>query len=1313
MVNTYASSVVIVSILLMTVSKVTKAIQDPPTPVLNLVLTHISPTGIQVEWNIQNYEHLPSVYIVSIVPDDHGRYPKNMTSESRNVEYLFEDLVPSTYYTITIDALDEDGNIVITNSVTRKTALNACDENPCHNNGKCIVASTCSDYVCECEGCYGGATCQIDMDPCDPDPCSNTGWSEHQCVRLDNSCTEYTCLCRDPIRGCYTGPQCNRRHDPCLPNPCGRGVCVPDALSCNYTCTCLGCYTGDDCDIHFNDPCSQFSPCRNGGTCIASSDTCMDYSCHCPDCFEGEFCQFELDPCQLKPCQNRGTCIPVTNSCTERTCSCKDCYIGESCTIRVGGCTDNPCLHDGICTESGDNCSDYTCQCPWTWLGTNCSWHIALVIVLSQVCVILIMWVIIMTILLFRHRRYDKQIKKSKQRRLPSPDVVRSDMGISIVEVVNGSTTIRNGERDVRSEEDVGDERSAVVDDGDDGCVSDSTEFTHVSVASHDKKHGSLSAVTHEFCRATTWHGLARVSRSTNPLNRLLWTVVVLVACGFFISQGTTMVLRYMSSPVAVRMGEHSRSELTFPAVTICNTNTVRASALAASKYFPFVAIMTNAKYNPYYVPCLTGDFVCNNGIHCIKPFLVCDGSWHCPDTSDEFGCDYGHYQCSSEQFRCASGSGSGICIDGKRQCDVVEDCYAGEDEQNCDYEYEHSAVCTGFYCDDGICHPLSNKCNYITECMDGSDEEDCKYRHCQDWEFHCGNQRCITSDKLCDWKDDCGDQSDEQDCEYRDCNEDEFKCFNGQCIYAWQRCNSYIDCIDLSDEDQCPGLELYCLDRNEECRYWASNGECQQNEVFMKISCPLSCGWCVGEQATVDETGQCPKGYFTCNSGFCIDEIHACNAVPDCHDAEDEFWPNCVYQSSRPEALDVFHGNWSDIFREISTDADVFDEFEYTVYKDPMFDRVRREEPPDWNGFVTFSSTPDFSDLRSILKLKRNELKEYGHKPEDFILQCSYAGVKCSYSDFQWLPNREFGNCYTFNVASNGSEPRSAFNAGAEFGLKLTLFMEQDEYLGIYGQSAGVRVTVHGNNEMPWPEDRGLTAKTGAATSFAVQQKVFSRMPHPYGNCVSNDTYLFNGKIYSSLSCRKMCVQEAMMNYCGCTDTYYKDQVRCNILDTMQEACRQIIHYFYRKGLLECECPPQCFEESYDNTVSMSTWPSESSLGQLLKSLHAINPKAKKITDMNSAQKNLAAISVYFESLSVDMVKESEAYTKDDLMSDVGGLLGLYIGVSVITIVEFIVYLKSLLRLMFTGSPGDNTVTDGTDREAVGDDDDIATSAL
>ena len=72
------------------------------------------------------------------------------------------------------------------------------------------------------------------------------------------------------------------------------------------------------------------------------------------------------------------------------------------------------------------------------------------------------------------------------------------------------------------------------------------------------------------------------------------------------------------------------------------------------------------------------------------------------------------------------------------------------------------------------------------------------------------------------------------------------------------------------------------------------------------------------------------------------------------------------------------------------------YHKFEDT-YKSRGFHRVKGEQPPDWNAFLSFSSSPDLSDLRDVLVLSKDEISKYGHQRDDLILQCTYNEQICN----------------------------------------------------------------------------------------------------------------------------------------------------------------------------------------------------------------------------------------------------------------------------------------------------------------------------
>ena len=83
-----------------------------------------------------------------------------------------------------------------------------------------------------------------------------------------------------------------------------------------------------------------------------------------------------------------------------------------------------------------------------------------------------------------------------------------------------------------------------------------------------------------EFCAETTAHGFGRLASSSSTLERFLWSACLLAALGYMTYQEISLVSDYMSYPVDVKVELKYSDTLDFPAVVVCNMNTVKKSGL-------------------------------------------------------------------------------------------------------------------------------------------------------------------------------------------------------------------------------------------------------------------------------------------------------------------------------------------------------------------------------------------------------------------------------------------------------------------------------------------------------------------------------------------------------------------------------------------------------------------------------------------------------------------------------------------------------------------------------------------------------------
>ncbi|CAH1241014.1 EDIL3 [Branchiostoma lanceolatum] len=268
-----------------------------------------------------------------------------------------------------------------------------------------------------------------------------------------------------------------------------------------------------------------------------------------------------------------------------------------------------------------------------------------------------------------------------------------------------------------------------------------------------------------------------------------------------------------------------------------------------------------------------------------------------------------------------------------------------------------------------------------------------------------------------------------------------------------------------------------------------------------------------------------------------------------------------------------------------------------------------------DWGEFLLSSNTDDYTDITDFSMATREEIAEMGHQKEDLILQCTFDKERCSLDDFKVTQNAKYGNCFTFNHGEDGVV-RNTTKVGAEYGLKLTLSIETDEYVGLFGQDPGAKVTIHSVGSTPFPEGNAINAKPGESSFVGLKRSSIRRQPHPYGDCTSyqEKDVLYGGR-YTYETCQHSCLQAALLEQCGCSDELITiNSTLCSVLNNTQECCRQEVRTRHEDGNLTCDCHQSCNENSYSLWLSSSLWPSDSYVCGKLRA-----PSPPNLTSMTS----------------------------------------------------------------------------------------------
>ncbi|XP_022106897.1 degenerin mec-10-like [Acanthaster planci] len=337
---------------------------------------------------------------------------------------------------------------------------------------------------------------------------------------------------------------------------------------------------------------------------------------------------------------------------------------------------------------------------------------------------------------------------------------------------------------------------------------------------------------------------------------------------------------------------------------------------------------------------------------------------------------------------------------------------------------------------------------------------------------------------------------------------------------------------------------------------------------------------------------------------------------------------------------------------------------------------------------------------ISHLANLTETQRMDMGHLLEDMLLDCQWQGYPCSPANFTSFYHYKFGNCYTFNSFRFGESLKTS-RPGPLYGLTLELFLEQEEFMPEITEAAGFRLVVHDRDTMPFPEDDGISISPGSKTAITARVVTIERLGNPYGNCTKkhdepDDGNIFRdryGVSYSLKACERSCYQKEVISQCGCFDPHYPNTLNdtvypCDIDNDEAQSCMSDLEEKYKQGTLTCYCFQQCNETTYHTAASSSIWPSDQFQDKLFRDIKDRNNEVReKLKHLPSPKdwviKNVAKIEVYFQEFNFEYIKQSPAHTIPSLMSDIGGQLGLWLGLSILTVFELFEHCGTFLAVI------------------------------
>jgi hypothetical protein len=349
-----------------------------------------------------------------------------------------------------------------------------------------------------------------------------------------------------------------------------------------------------------------------------------------------------------------------------------------------------------------------------------------------------------------------------------------------------------------------------------------------------------------------------------------------------------------------------------------------------------------------------------------------------------------------------------------------------------------------------------------------------------------------------------------------------------------------------------------------------------------------------------------------------------------------------------------------------------------------------------------------------SIISDPNLNYSNFGFSLDYMLLTCQFNGYSCNKSDFITRYNYDYGNCFTFNSGydSNGNQIpiKQISEAGSDKSFKIELFLGDEFIQSEFLLNSGARVIVHNQSVTPIFTSEGRDVASGYLSNIGLTRSFFNKLNQPYSDCISNtsDPNSFNSIFYKSIfnilniktyrqkNCLQLCLQEYINNQCQCLDgslpNIYNQSKICNNLTTLHCIQDNKSKYFSNNTLVsQCYkyCPLECSSSSFLYSGSISRYPSMYYVNYLQNRLNILSKilepnQTTKYLNSNNITKNIVFINVFYDDLLTTFIQEIPAIDGDFLIGNLGGYIGLFAGLTVLSFVEILELLIELILIIF-----------------------------
>lgn len=270
---------------------------------------------------------------------------------------------------------------------------------------------------------------------------------------------------------------------------------------------------------------------------------------------------------------------------------------------------------------------------------------------------------------------------------------------------------------------------------------------------------------------------------------------------------------------------------------------------------------------------------------------------------------------------------------------------------------------------------------------------------------------------------------------------------------------------------------------------------------------------------------------------------------------------------------------------------------------------------------------------------------------------------------------------------------------------LSLFFFFEGNiETATKYSYRSGLHIMIHNQSTLPLAINNGMRISPAFESYIGIKRTFTNRLDQPYSNCLKSlkpfsnySSVLFkyfddlNIATYTQELCLRLCYQDKLIDLCGCCDLNTPSIRNVSYCASDQQLfCQNGFKYKFETSdvgqLCSYSCPTECNSISYDSSVDTAYFPTLTYLRSLsvLSNLPSLFPKDQSLL-ADFARQGYLKVIINYDDISYTSLDDNPQYTIQDLLGNIGGQLGLFIGISFLSFIEFLQLFVEIVLITYS----------------------------